>query len=362
MIPLFKPAYDIESTLELLREVLTSGWTGLGSKTAKFEERLCSAIGVKYCVALNSCTAALHLALRSLSLPRGSKVLTTPLTFVSTNHAILYEGLVPVFCDVEKTTGNMDLTMAAERIRRGDIGAIMLVHFAGYPCDMGGLIENRPPVIEDCAHAFGSRYDNKNIGSLGNLCCWSFHAVKNLSLGDGGAITTDGEGEYNFFKKMRWLGIDKSTIDRSKEGYSWEYAVEQLGFKYHMNDVSAAIGLANLPQVRQQNARRKSIADFYRANIRGAWFPEYAADRESSYHFFPVFFSDRDKAIARLKKADVAFGVHYRPTCDYPMYHNFELINNCANARQFFAHEITLPIGPSINDVDVEKVVEVLNG
>jgi perosamine synthetase len=361
MIPLFKPTYDVEATLTELRKVFKSGWTGMGPLTEKFEKMFSQYIGGSYCVATNSCTAALHLAIKNLRLPFGAKVLTTPITFISTNHALLYNGLTPVFCDVEKDTGNMDLSLACERIKRGDISAVIVVHLAGYPCDMGALLDIEIPIIEDCAHALGSKYRGMIIGSFGGACCWSFHAVKNLSIGDGGAITTELSEDREYYKRARWLGIDKSTFERSFNTYAWEYLVDDLGYKYHMNDITAAIGIVNLPLVEKQNERRKEIADYYRNNIKNVRFPVYAKDRESSYHFFPVFIKDRDKIIKRLSDAGVSFGLHYKPNYEYPMYKNFERINDCNNAKKYAAEELTLPIGPSISDLDIERVVEVFN-
>jgi perosamine synthetase len=278
---------------------------------------------------------------------------------------LLYEGLTPVFCDVEKTTGAMDAMQAVAYCTKNEVAAVMCVHFGGYPCDLDILNSIRDrfkvPIIEDCAHAFGSKYQGMSIGGNDNTHCFSFHAVKNLSLGDGGAVTTNDERLRNDLIKQRWLGIDKSTFDRSGANtYSWKYQVDTTGYKYHMNDISAVIGLCGLKNIQEQNQRRKQIADFYRTHIK-ADMPEYNYDRESSYHFFPVFVNDRDNKALWMMSNGISCGVHYSLNCDYTVYKDFERINDCKNARWFAEHEITLPIGAHLSDAEVETIVEVFN-
>jgi perosamine synthetase len=352
--------YNTEDVLNELRAVFDSGWTGLGKKTEEFEQSIAQFVMARYCLALNSCTSALHLAIRSLDLMPGSKIITTPLTFVSTNHVMLYEKLIPVFCDIEKNTGNIDIDMAQEEIHRNKISAIVVVHFGGYPCNMDKLNTIPISIIEDCAHAFGSEYGGIRIGSFGNICCWSFQAVKNLSIGDGGAITTDDKSDYERLKCMRWMGINKSTIDRSAGGYSWEYAIDELGYKYHMNDITATIGLSGLKTIEQQNMRRRAIAHYYMTHLK-AELPVYDRQRVSSYHFLPVFVKNRDDMVIKLKERGISCGMHYKLNCDYPMYKDFKRINNCVNARYFSDHEVTLPINAYISDSDVEKIVAEFN-
>jgi len=372
MIPVFRPVYNVESILSELRTVFEKGWTGLGAKVEEFEKKICDYTGARNCVALNSATSALHLAVRSLNLPRGSKVLTTPLSFISTNSVLLYEGLEPVFCDISKSmTGEIDIERVVETCSKHEIKAIMIVHYGGYPCDMVMLnaISERwgIPVIEDCAHAFGSRYyddgegDAEYVGESDNFCCFSFHAVKNLSIGDGGAITTHDQEKAEWFKRMRWLGIDKSTHARTgAHAYAWEYGIDENGYKYHMNDIAATIGIENLKLLPMQNARRAEIAKYYRDNLKGQH-PQYEEHRKSSYHIYPVLVNDRNLVATQLQQNGVGCGMHYALNCDYTPFRNFIRIDDCKNARKFSEHEITLPMSPAMTDADVNKVVEVFN-
>lgn len=365
MIQVFRPVMETEEILAALRPVLNSGWIGLGPKTKEFEARLSDFIGARHFCALNSCTSALHMAVRSLGLPVGSRVLTTPNTFVSTNHALLYESLEPVFCDVERTTGILDADLVEEAIKRYDIQAIVGVHFGGYSMDMDKINSIARfwgiPVIEDCAHAFGGMYKGKRIGDTDNVCAWSFHAVKNLPVGDGGALSTNSQDLHKLFNKLRWLGIDKDTYTRNSNGYSWEYNVEQVGFKYHMNDIAATIGLVQLKKVEAQNARRQQIAEYYVKNIRCAQAPDYQADRISSYHFMPMFFEDRDAVYHTLMANDIFPSGHYKRNDQYGMYEKFIKVGGCEFAEWYQNHVLILPMHLDMSDNDVSRVVEVLN-
>ncbi len=239
-IPLFRPLISPEA-IDAAADVLRSGWLGLGPRTAAFEKAFAAYVGAPYCVALNSCTSGLHLALHVLNLPEDSEVITTPISFVSTNHAILYARCRPVFADVHPDTGNLDIASAASKIT-DRTKAIIAVHIGGYPCDLDelyALAHSRGlHVVEDCAHACGAAYKGKPIGSHGDLHAFSFHAVKNLPMGDGGALVVQNEELDARLRRLRWLGIDKDTYRRtSAESYSWNYDVPEVGFKYHMNDI-----------------------------------------------------------------------------------------------------------------------------
>lgn len=352
MIQVFKPRMKTDSILSQMRHPLEMGWIGMGNKTAEFEKKIGEYLGLDndYVTAVNSCTAALHLAVKSLGLPPGARVLTTPITFISSNHVLLYEGLEPVFCDVDRYTGHIKIDR--ETVFRENVCAAIVVHMAGYPVDIPEDLGI--PVIEDCAHAFGAEYSNgKKVGDSNNICCFSFHAVKNLPMGDGGAIT----GPDKWFKKMRWMGIDKDTYSRSGGGYAWEYDVSDVGYKYHMNDITAVIGIEQLKTIDEDNARRKTIADYYRANIKNAEFPDYKSDRKSSYHFYPLFFEHRNKVYKALLEHEIFPGMHYKRNDKYKMYKTRYL----PGAEEWERHELTLPLHLELSDADVEHVVEVVN-
>lgn len=362
-VNVFSPKLEIQKILSSLKDILKSGWIGLGEKTKLFEDKVTEYLNVKYAVGMNSCTAALHLAVKSLNLHKGDYVITTPITFVSTNHVLLYENLIPIFSDTWKTTGVICEDCIKEAITKYSIKAIICTHLGGYSCEMDEINdiakENNISVIEDCAHAFGAEYEDKKVGDTDNLCCWSFHAVKNLPVGEGGMITTNDEEKANYFKKMRWLGIDKSTYNRSDKGYSWDYNVEYIGYKYHMSDIAAAIGLIQLEKIDIDNARRKQIADFYMHEL-NCIKPQYKHNRKSSYHFIPMYFENRDEIYKRLIDNDIYPSMHYKRNDLYKMYRNYPKVHNCENADWYEKRELTLPIHLDITDNDLDRIKEIV--
>ncbi len=361
-IPLFRPRIS-EEAIEAAAAVLRSGWLGLGPKTGEFERAFAAHVGSEHCIGLSSCTAAIHLALRVLDLPPDSEVITTPITFVSTNHAILYEGLRPVFADVDQRTGNIDPVSVRERVSERT-GAIIVVHYGGYPADLDELYEiareRGISIIEDCAHACGSVYRGRRIGSHGDLHAFSFHAVKNLPMGDGGALTVRSAEHDARLRRLRWLGIDKDTFSRTGENvYHWEYEVTEVGFKCHMNDIEAAIGLVQLGRLDAENARRSEIAALYRENldtVAGVTLPPVSDDRSSSHHLFPVTVERRNDLVDRLREKGIATGVHYRRNDEYRMYEKTDL----PNAEHFSSHVMSLPMHLDLRDSDVVSIADVI--
>lgn len=362
MIPLFKPSYG-EEELEALREPLKTGWAGLGPKTEEFEERFAQYIGVRYAVGVNSGTAALHLALKVMGV-EGYEVITTPLTFISTNHAILYNNAIPVFTDISPDTLNLD----PDQIRRNitpRTKAIIVVHYGGHPCDMDPIMgiarSYGLKVIEDAAHGCGGEYKGRKIGSLGDIACFSFHAVKNLAIGDGGMITTNDDRIYERLKKLRWLGITKDTWARvgKDQRYSWRYDVEELGFKYHMNDIQAAIGLVQLRKLDKTNERRRGIVKAYNealADLEWIETPTIKAYAKSACHNYVIKLEERDALGAYLHDRGISTGVHYIPNNHYRMYKGFGRPTPVAD--KVWKKLLTLPLYPDMTEEEFGKIVE----
>ena len=364
MIPVFRPCYG-EEELEALREPFQSGWIGLGPKTQEFEERFADFLGVPHAVAVNSATAALHLALK-LADVRGVEVITTPMTFVSTNHAILYNGGIPVFADIQPDTLNID----PEDVRRKvtpRTRAIMVVHYGGHACEMDKILaiarEHGLRVIEDAAHACGGAYRERMLGGLGDFGCFSFHAVKNLATGDGGMITTgDAEADARL-RKLRWLGISRGTWDRVEgRGYSWEYEVQEPGFKCHMNDITAAIGLVQLAKLERTNGRRRSLAERYTRLLADVEWLQTPVEKEyahSAWHNYVVKVadpSDRDPLMDHLKARGISTGMHYIPNHLYAMYRPY-VTDPLPVAETVWKRLITLPLFPDLTDEQQDLVV-----
>ncbi len=361
MIPVFKPSFG-EEELEALREPFKTGWIGLGPKTREFEEKFAEYIGTKYAVALNSGTAALHLALKVIGI-EGWEVITTPMTFISTNHAILYNHGSPVFVDIEPDTLNIDPKEIQKNITPRT-KAILVVHYGGHPCDMDSILmmakERKIWVVEDAAHGCGGEYKGQKLGSIGDLACFSFHAVKNMSTGEGGMITTDDPELYGRLLKLRWMGISKDTWSREEKDkkYSWYYNVEEIGFKYHMNDIPAAIGLVQLKKLDQMNQRRREITERYNQGLRGLkWLeiPTVKPYARPSHHNYVIKVEKRDQLNIYLQEYGISTGVHYIPNNHYEMYHSYK--GETPVADSIWKKLLTLPLFPDLKDEEVDFII-----
>lgn len=366
MIPIFRPSISNEE-IEAVANVLKSGWIGLGPRTEEFERSFAKYVGSKYAVGVNSGTAALHLAINTLGINSG-EVITTPITFISTAHAIIYNNAKPVFADVQEDTLNIDPHDIKKKITNKTKG-ILPVHYGGHPCDMDEILEiaskNKLYVIEDAAHACGAEYKGKKAGGLGDLGCFSFHAVKNLATGDGGMITTNDKNKYEKLLKLRWLGINKGTYWRALKGYSWRYDVKYVGFKTHMNDIIASIGLVQLKKLDRMNARRRKIVKRYNEEFKDLDWIETPVERKyvkSSLHNYVVKVrrGNRNKLIDYLAKKGISAGVHYMPLYLNSVYKKLKIKGNCPVADKVWKKLVTLPLYPDLTDLEIEKIISAI--
>ena len=366
MIPLFKPHMD-QQEIDAVAEVIRSGWIGLGPKTREFEEQFARHIGVKHAIALNSCTAALHLAVALYDFPLGSEVITSPITFVSTAFAPLYSGLTPVFADVQEETLNIDPGDIRKKIT-SKTRAIIPVHYGGHPCDVKEIreiaAEHNLVIIEDAAHACGSAYWGKNIGAADNIACFSFAAIKNLSTGDGGMITTNDDAFNERLRRLRWTGISSSTFARaSRDHYKWDYGVDELGYKFHMTDISAALGLVQLKKLERGNARRNEIFQQYNQGLAPiSWLqtPIHKPGIRSSCHNYTMKVdADREALIQHLGRQGISAGVHYKPLYLHRVFQHIQA--SCPTADRLWPKLLTLPMYPAMSDADVQQVIDAVS-
>jgi len=361
MINVFKPFID-EREVNAVGEVLRSGWLGLGPKTAEFEKAFSAYTGALYTVAVNSCTAALDMACKLLEIKNGDEVIVPCMTFVSTAHAVAYNLGYPIFCDVDRRTRNICLEDLQRKLTKRT-KAIMVVHYGGRPADMDAIREvaGNIPIIEDAAHAAGASYKGRTVGSLSEMACFSFHAVKNLAMGDGGALTLADQELMERAKRLRWLGIDKGTWDRTEadRSYWWEYSVDEVGLKCHLNDIAAAIGLVQLGKLDEMNGRRREIKDAYNHGL--ADLPQVSLPPDdddiyrSSWHFYSIECEDRDDLSVYLQEKDIATGVHYKPIHMYKCYGNRTTL---PTAESLFPRILTLPMYPGLRDSEVDYVID----
>lgn len=364
MINLFKPDFG-EEEINAVAEVMRSGWVGLGPKNAEFEKKFSTYIGVKHAVALNSATASLDLALKLLGIKNGDEVIVPTITFVSTAHAVAYNLAYPIFADVDEKTRNIDLKDVEKKIT-SRTKAIIPVHYGGRSVDLYELAEvaGNIPIIEDAAHACGALYKGKPVGSHGNITCFSFHAVKNLAMGDGGALVTNDKSISDRAKRLRWLGIDKGTWDRTgaDKSYWWEYMVDEIGLKCHLNDIAAAIGLVQLQKLDKMNEYRRQIKDLYNKGLKDIdriILPvDDDQDHQSSWHIYSISCDLRNELSVFLQQKGISTGVHYKPIHLYKCYGNTP---HLPVSEQLFTRLLSLPMYSGLRDEEVHFVIDCIH-
>ncbi|MBQ9530737.1 MAG: DegT/DnrJ/EryC1/StrS family aminotransferase [Eubacterium sp.] len=370
-IQVLKPKFHVDECLDAVRECLEMGWTGMGFKTVEFEEKWKEYTGHKYAYYLNSNTVGLHLAVKILKMrygwEDGDEIISSPITFVSTNHAILYENMKPVFADVDEY-----LCIDPEDVEKKITEKTKAVIFVGY----GGRVGQLEKVIElckkhnlrlilDAAHMSGTRMNGVVPGTLHGIdvTVYSYQAVKNLATGDSGMICWNDEDGDKLSRQIAWLGINKDTYSRSNKGtYAWKYDVDYVGYKYNGNAIMAAIGLVQLQYLDEENARRREIVKMYtegfKNNDKIKIIPANYSD-ECSYHLFELAVPDREDLLQKLSAKGINCGVHYRDNTEYSMYKYAN--GTCPKAHEISQHLITMPLHMWLTDEDVELIIKEVN-
>ncbi len=370
-VRLFKPSVGQEE-LDNIKGVFERAWMGLGPLVTQFEAAWKDYIGSGFAVGVNSGTAALHLAVKVLDFPKGTKVLVPSMTFAASATAALYEDLDIVFVDVDPQT----LSISVEDLKRKytpDCGALVVVHFGGHAAKMDEIMAfanaNNLKVIEDCAHCAGGTYQGKKLGTWGHFGCFSFEEKKCMTTGDGGMLVFNMPEYHEVLRAMRWIGIDKDTWKREADYVNnagvldrhWYYEIAVLGYKYNMNDLMAAIGLAQLEKLPKMNARRLELIGQY-LDLLGKLavtvepiFP-YDLSGESAYWIFGIRTADRDAMVAYLKSKGVATGVHYMPLHMHPLFARFA--NETPQTEAVWPEILTLPLHADLTDAEVQYVVD----
>ena len=315
-IPLFK-VFMPESVMEPLKATLMSGYVAQGPRVEEFEKALSARLQAPYPLTVNSATSGIHLALRLAGVGQGDEVITTPLTCPATNWPILSLGAIPVWADVDEDTCNID-PRTIEPLITPRTKALIFVHWGGSPVDLDAIWEiaqrHGLKVIEDCAHAFGSTYQNKHVGTQSDFGVFSFQAIKHLTTVDGGLVVAGNRADYDRGKLMRWYGIDRN--EQGRADFRCESDVLEWGWKFHMNDVAATIGLEQLKHVDGVIAKHQDNAAFYTRelqNVPGVTLLTPGGDRTSSFWLYTIKVEERDRFILAMKERGiVASRVHER--------------------------------------------------
>ena len=366
-IRLFKPSLG-EEELQAVQEAFDRSWVGLGPKVNEFEDAFEKFVGCNEAIALNSATAALHLALAVFRFPEGKKVLVPSLTFSATASAILYNRLIPVFIDSDPVSLGMSLDDLEKKYDKACV-AIIPVHYAGHPFPMDKLMpwanEKGLKVIEDCAHTVGGIYKGRMLGTWGDIGCYSFEEKKLMTTGDGGMICSNDPDLLKDVRAMRWVGIDKDNwktaqayTHTNKDALHWFYEINVLGYKYNMNDLAASIGLVQLKKLSAMNARRSAIIRQYLNGINGisGIRPLLPFEPENyPYQMFGIRSTDRDNLTISLKSKGIASGCHYTPLSIQPLFKEWG--NNCPFIENEHNSFITLPLHADLTDEEVNFII-----
>jgi len=377
-LPFSLPFIEKEEIEEVI-ETLKSGWITTGLKVKRFEVAFSKYIGSKYAVAVNSCTAALHLALDAIGIKEGDEVITSPMTFAATAEVIRYFKAKPVFVDIDSVTMNIDPEKIEDKKRRnwkvGKAKAIIPVHIAGYPCEMDHIQEiarkYNLKIIEDAAHALPSYYKGKIIGTIGDITCFSFYATKNITTGEGGMIVTDNDEWVDKMRIMSLHGINKDAWKRYTAEGDWYYKIIAPGYKYNLTDIAAALGLAQLNKADAFWKRRIQIAQMYNEAFKNlaeieVSFQFLNFETRHSWHLYVIKLNleylriDRNQFINELKHRGIGTSVHFIPLHIHPYYrdtYGYEP-ENFPVAYNIYKRIISLPIYPKMTDEDVERVIK----
>lgn len=378
-VPFHRPSIGQEEIDEVV-STLKSGWLTTGPRTAQFEAEFRKYIQVPHALAVNSCTAGLHLALQGLRIGPGMEVITTPLTFCATVNVILHSGATPVLADVGED-GNIDPKAIAARITE-KTRAIMPVHFAGLPAEMDRIwaLARRFGlyVIEDCAHAIGAQYQGWRIGG-GNpergdhseACVFSFYATKNLTTGEGGMVTTHDADLLERMKVLCLHGISKDAWNRYTDSGSWYYEVMEAGFKYNLSDVLAAIGIHQLRKIEVFTGIRARYADLYNAlltDVEELETPTGRLDSRHAWHLYCLRLNlnkltiNRDEFIQFLRERGVGTSVHFIPVPLHPFFSTEAQLpqNHCPLALNLYPRLVSLPLYPAMTEEQVRYVADLI--
>jgi dTDP-4-amino-4,6-dideoxygalactose transaminase len=369
-LPPFKPFIGEEEIYEVV-DTLKSDWITMGPKTLKFEELFKEHIGSKFAISLNSCTAGLHLSLASLNIGECDEVITTPYTFAATGNVIVHQRAKPVFVDIDKETYNINVDEIENAIT-DKTKAIIPVHYAGHPCEMDKILKIAKDydlyIIEDAAHALGTEYKGKKIGTIGDTTSFSFYATKNITTGEGGMVTTNNKKIAEKIKILRLHGISRDAWKRYSSEGSWYYEIIECGYKYNMTDIQASIGIHQLKKVESMRKRREEIAKIYNdefEHIDELIIPTTKKYVKHAWHLYPLLIDtkklniSRNKFIEELKKQNIGSSVHFIPLHLHPFYRKTfgYKKGDFPNAEWVYEREISLPIYPKMTDDDVIDVV-----
>lgn len=376
--PMFKVHIDPEEASKNVADVLSSGFFNEGVQVKTFAEKLSQKMGYKNLVMTNSCTSALTMALKLSNVNAGDEVITTSMTCLATNTPIINLGAKVVWADINPETGNICPEAVLEKIT-SKTKAVMCVDWAGLPCDLEKLLlickENNIKLIQDAAHAFGAKYNNKDVSFYADFTCYSFQAIKHISTGDGGALICRSDSDLDRAKKMKWFGLDReNSKDKNGEwkGQRWKLDVQEAGYKFNMNNIAASIGLSQIKHIDKVLNTHKENAQLYEKlfskndKIKPLKYPRAA---EPTFWVYTVLLDekiDRDRVLKKLNDMSIGAGQVHIPNHNYTCFKD-SLENSALTGVEYFnKHQLSLPCGWWLSQEDIKSIansmIELTNG
>jgi dTDP-4-amino-4,6-dideoxygalactose transaminase len=364
------PAIE-DAEIQEVVSTMKTGWLGTGPKVMRFENEFKGYKGSDHAIAVNSCTAGLHLSILAASLKPGDEVITTPMTFCATVNAIIHAGATPVLADIDPLTMNIDPAKVEAKIT-SKTKAILPVHFAGRPCDMDALCKiadrHNLKLIEDCAHAIETEYKGRKAGTFGDFGCFSFYVTKNITTGEGGMILSRKQEDADRLKILALHGMSKDAWKRFGDSGYKHYQVVEVGFKYNMMDLQAAIGIHQMERITPYWKRREQIWQRYNeafADLPITLPSKPEADTIHAYHLYTILVDEATAGISRddflnaINAENIGVGVHYMSMAEHPVYQKMFgwQPEDYPNASYVGLRTVSLPISAKLTDADVDDVI-----
>jgi len=364
IIPVFKPLLG-KDTIEHISKILDIGWLGMGSNTKEFEELLTKYFKLdnRYLIATNTATSALHLILRAMDIGENDEVITPSFNCVADQQAIRMAGAEPVMCDILEKNLGIDCEKVEELITK-KTKAIVPLHYAGIPCEQEKVYKLAKKynlrVIEDCCHAIGTKMDEKKIGSYGDAAFFSFDAVKTITSVDGGCIIVNNKKEFDKIQHMRLLGMSKDTIERYKNKRAWDYDVIDEGYRYHLNNVMAGVGISQIKKIDEIISSRQRVCKYYNEEFKelgGLIIPRTDfVDISPFIYVIRVLDNKREELVNHLKNLDIDTGIHWKPVHRFTYFANAKY-GDLTITNKIADEILTLPLHSNMKNEFIERII-----
>ena len=369
------PAYEpwiSNADKQIVNKALEQSMLTLGPQLEKFEASFCKYTKSKYAIAVSNGTAALHLSLKALGIKEHDEVIIPDLTFVADASAVLASNAKPVVVDINKNNFFLSISNLKKNITRRT-KAIIPVHIYGQVCNIDDVLDvarnNNLKIIEDCAHAIGTFYNSKHVGTLGDTGCFSFYPTKNITTAEGGMVTTNSKKIAEKVRQLRSHGMSRSLKSRYSSGYPWVFDITEPGYNYRLDEIRAALGISQLKRIKKINQLRKSAAFYYNSklqNIPGIILPDMVNDKTHSYHLYTIrvtkpFKLSRNQLFTKLKQAGIRTTVYWMPIHKYSAFRKFARLSNVKNSSKIYNEILSLPLFPNITKKHQDSVIDIIN-